>query len=149
MHYVYFRSYAARLCYRHRRLSCWPPRARQRWRKTKIPRKRRPARRRRSRRSEPGSGISASLRVAAATRRHACSGAAGGARGTAADDGDNVLPETRVVAPVERRRPRTPPPQVVTNQPPAPTQAEVVAKQNQVFDAARQTILAPARRHLL
>jgi outer membrane receptor protein involved in Fe transport len=58
--------------------------------------------------------------------------------------GDNVLPETRVVAPVERRRPRTPPPQLVTNQPPAPTQAEVVAKQNQVFDAARQTILAPA-----
>ncbi len=57
--------------------------------------------------------------------------------------GDNVLPETRVVAPVERRRPRTPPPQVVTNQPPAPTPAEVVAKQNQVFDAARQTILAP------
>jgi outer membrane receptor protein involved in Fe transport len=48
-----------------------------------------------------------------------------------------------VVAPVERRRPRTPPPQVVTNQPPGPTPAEVVAKQNQVFDAARQTILAP------
>jgi outer membrane receptor protein involved in Fe transport len=57
--------------------------------------------------------------------------------------GDNVLPETRVVAPVERRRPPTPPRQVATNQPPAPTQAEVVAKQNQVFDAARQTILAP------
>ena len=58
--------------------------------------------------------------------------------------GGNVLPETRVVAPVERRRPRTPPPrQVVTNQPPAPTQAQVVAQQTQVFDAARQTILAP------
>jgi len=58
--------------------------------------------------------------------------------------GGNVLPETRVVAPVERRRPRTPPPrQVVTNQPPAPTEAQVVAHQTQVFDAARQTILAP------
>jgi len=39
----------------------------------------------------------------------------------------------------ERRHPR----QVVTNPPPAPTQAEVVARQTQVFDAARQTILAP------
>ncbi len=58
--------------------------------------------------------------------------------------GGNVLPETRVVAPAERRQPRTPPPrQVVTNQPPAPTQAEVVGRQTQVFDAARQTILAP------
>jgi outer membrane receptor protein involved in Fe transport len=57
--------------------------------------------------------------------------------------GANVLPETRVVAPVERRQPRTRPPQVVANLPPAPTQAEVVAKQNQAFDAARQNILAP------
>jgi outer membrane receptor protein involved in Fe transport len=58
--------------------------------------------------------------------------------------GSNVLPETRVVAPAERRRPRTPPPrQVVTNQRPAPTEAQVVARQTQVFDAARQTILAP------
>src|SRR5882672_5840006 len=57
--------------------------------------------------------------------------------------GGNVLPETRVVAPVERRRPRTPPPRVVTNQPPAPTQAQVVAQQNQAFDTARQNILAP------
>jgi outer membrane receptor protein involved in Fe transport len=58
--------------------------------------------------------------------------------------GGNVLPETRVVAPAERRQPRTPPPrQVVTNQPPAPTQAQVVAQQTQVFDAARRTILAP------
>ncbi len=49
-----------------------------------------------------------------------------------------------MVAPAERRRPRTPPPrQVVTNQPPAPTEAQVVAQQTQVFDAARQTILAP------
>src|SRR5450631_2215839 len=58
--------------------------------------------------------------------------------------GGNVLPETRVVAPVERRQPRTRPPQVVANLPPAPTQTEVVAKQNQAFDAARQNILAPA-----
>jgi outer membrane receptor protein involved in Fe transport len=58
--------------------------------------------------------------------------------------GGNVLPETRVVAPTERRQPRTPPPrQVVTNQPPAPTEAQVVAQQTQVFDAARKTILAP------
>jgi outer membrane receptor protein involved in Fe transport len=70
----------------------------------------------------------------------------------------NVLPETRVVAPSERRRPRTPPSrQVVTRQPPAatrtqptvsapapaPTQAEVVNRQNQKFDSARQAILAP------
>ena len=70
--------------------------------------------------------------------------------------GGNVLPETRVVAPAERRRLRTPPPrQVVTRQPPAATrtqpsvstpaqtQAEVVNQQNQKFDAARQAILAP------
>jgi len=58
--------------------------------------------------------------------------------------GGNVLPETRVVAPVERRRPRSPPPtHVVANQPAAPTQAQVVATQNQKFDAARQTIFAP------
>ena len=57
--------------------------------------------------------------------------------------GGNVLPETRVVAPVERRQPRTRPPQVVANLPPAPTQAQVVAKQNQAFDAARQNIVTP------
>jgi outer membrane receptor protein involved in Fe transport len=60
--------------------------------------------------------------------------------------GGNVLPETRVVAPAQRPRPRTPPPrQVVTSQPPppTPTQAQVVNQQNQKFDAARQTILAP------
>jgi len=60
--------------------------------------------------------------------------------------GGNVLPETRVVAPAQRPRPRTPPPrQVVTRQPPmpTPTQAQVVNQQNQKFDAARQTILAP------
>jgi outer membrane receptor protein involved in Fe transport len=57
--------------------------------------------------------------------------------------GGNVLPETRVVAPVERRQPRTRPPQVVANLPPAPTQAQVVAKQNQAFDTARQNILTP------
>src|SRR5271169_1200776 len=47
--------------------------------------------------------------------------------------GVNVLPETRVVAPAERRQPRTRPPQVVANLPPAPTQAQVVAQQNQAF----------------
>lgn len=67
--------------------------------------------------------------------------------------GGNVLPETRVVAPAERR-PRTPPPrQVVRRQPSAPTQtqapseaatqAQVVAQQNQKFDAARQNIFPP------
>jgi outer membrane receptor protein involved in Fe transport len=61
--------------------------------------------------------------------------------------GGTVLPETHVVAPAERRRARTPPPrQVVTRQPPAPTpptQAQVVAQQNQAFNAARQSILTP------
>ena len=57
--------------------------------------------------------------------------------------GANVLPETRVVAPVERRQPRARPSQVADNLPPASTQAQVVAKQNQAFDAARQNILAP------
>src|SRR5713101_5089534 len=69
--------------------------------------------------------------------------------------GGNVLPETRVVAPAERRRPRTAPRQVVTRRAPAqtqvstqtpseaPTQAQVVNQQNQKFDAVRQTILAP------
>ncbi|MGY4233150.1 hypothetical protein ACVIIW_002097 [Bradyrhizobium sp. USDA 4449] len=55
------------------------------------------------------------------------------------------LPEVRVAAPVERRRaPKPPTPQVVVrSQPPAPTQAQVVTEQNQHFDAARQTIVAP------
>jgi outer membrane receptor protein involved in Fe transport len=66
------------------------------------------------------------------------------------------LPETRVVAPAERRRARTPTPrQVVSNRPAAqtqapaqapsqaPTQAQVVNQQNQKFDAARQAIVAP------
>jgi len=61
--------------------------------------------------------------------------------------GGNVLPETRVVAPAERPRPRTKPPRVVaTNRPPAPTpptQAQLVTQQNQKFDAARQTIFPP------
>ena len=57
--------------------------------------------------------------------------------------GANVLPETRVVAPVERRQPRPRSPQVVANLPPAPTQAQVVERQNQAFDTARQNLLAP------
>ena len=55
----------------------------------------------------------------------------------------NVLPETRVAAPAERRKPRSRPPQVTSNQPPAPTQAQVVATQNDKLDAARNAILAP------
>jgi outer membrane receptor protein involved in Fe transport len=57
--------------------------------------------------------------------------------------GGNVLPETRVAAPVQRQKPRNKPPQVVSNQPPAPTQAQMVATQNEKLDAARNTILAP------
>src|SRR6516165_8828385 len=57
----------------------------------------------------------------------------------------NVLPETRVVAPVERRQPRKPPTRVVTNQPPAPTQTQAqVAAQNDKLDAARKTIFTTA-----
>jgi hypothetical protein len=66
----------------------------------------------------------------------------------------NVLPETRVVAPAERPRRRAPPTRVVTPAPrrappatpkltPEQAQAAAVGKQNQTFDAARQTILAP------
>ena len=60
--------------------------------------------------------------------------------------GGHVLPETRVVAPVERARPRKPPtPQVVAAPPPPPqpTQAQVVTEQNQKLDAARQNNLLP------
>jgi len=59
--------------------------------------------------------------------------------------GSNVLPETRVVAPVVRRRPRKPPTRVVATRPPAPapTQAQIMTRQNQAFDASRQNILAP------
>jgi outer membrane receptor protein involved in Fe transport len=58
--------------------------------------------------------------------------------------GPNVLPTTRVVAPKERARPRVRPPQVATTQPPAPpTQQQVVAQQNEKFDAARQNIFPP------
>jgi hypothetical protein len=57
--------------------------------------------------------------------------------------GGNVLPETRVVAPVQRRQSRTPPSQVVSNEPPAPTPAQVVAQENQAFDTARRNIVAP------
>jgi len=57
--------------------------------------------------------------------------------------GGNVLPETRVAAPVQRSRPRAKPPQVVTNRPPAPTEAQVLAKQTETFDAARKILYAP------
>lgn len=71
-------------------------------------------------------------------------------------DQGTVLPATRVVAPAERPRRRTPQVRVATSRRPAarvapsasaPTQAEVqaqaVASQNQTFDAARQAIVAP------
>lgn len=64
----------------------------------------------------------------------------------AAQPGTTVLPETRVAAPIERRRPRTPPRQVVTNpSPPAarPTQAQIVTEQNQKLDAALQNSIFP------
>src|SRR4051794_26999926 len=64
----------------------------------------------------------------------------------AAQPGTTVLPETRVAAPIERRRPRTPPRQIVTNpSPPAarPTQAQVVTEQNQKLDAALQNSIFP------
>jgi hypothetical protein len=58
--------------------------------------------------------------------------------------GPNVLPELRVVAPKQRPRPRLRPPQVATNQPPAPpTQQQVVAQQNETFDSARKNIFPP------
>jgi outer membrane receptor protein involved in Fe transport len=58
--------------------------------------------------------------------------------------GTNVLPETRVVAPVERPKPRVRAPQVVSTPPqPQLTEAQVVAKQNESFDAARKNLLAP------
>jgi outer membrane receptor protein involved in Fe transport len=63
----------------------------------------------------------------------------------------NMLPETRVVAPSERPRRRAPQTTRVVATPrsvaPRPTltleQAQAVGRQNQTFDAARQTILAP------
>src|SRR5450755_877771 len=66
--------------------------------------------------------------------------------------GGNVLPETRVVAPVERRQPRTRPPQVVANLPPpaAPSQGQVeaaanrqVVQQTQNFDQRRDNVILP------
>ena len=54
--------------------------------------------------------------------------------------GDNVLPTTRVAAPVQKPKPRKPPTVVATNQPPAPTEQQVVAQQNEKFDAARKSI---------
>jgi hypothetical protein len=54
--------------------------------------------------------------------------------------GGNVLPTTRVAAPVQKPRPRKPPTVVATGQPPAPTEQQVVARRNEKFDAARRTI---------
>ena len=53
----------------------------------------------------------------------------------------NVLPTTRVAAPAQKPRPPKPPTTpVVTNPSPAPTEQQVVAQQNEKFDAARQNI---------
>jgi outer membrane receptor protein involved in Fe transport len=76
-----------------------------------------------------------------------------------ATGGGHVLPETRVVAPVERRRPRTPPPtQVVRTQPAAaaptapaaPTAEQVqaaanrqVVQQTQNFNERRDNVILP------
>jgi hypothetical protein len=73
----------------------------------------------------------------------------------AAPPGTNVLPETRVAAPVERRQPRTPPPrQVVRNPPsgapavPSAEQAQAAAnrqvvQQTQNFDQRRDNVILP------
>ena len=64
--------------------------------------------------------------------------------------GGTVLPETRVAAPVQRRKPPTAPPQVVSTQPPAPTQAQVEAQANREtvqrtenLDQRRDNVLLP------
>jgi len=73
----------------------------------------------------------------------------------AAPPGTNVLPETRVAAPVERRRPRAPPPrQIVRNPPstapaaPSAEQAQTAAnrqvvQQTQNFDQRRDNVILP------
>ena len=58
--------------------------------------------------------------------------------------GVHVLPETRVVSHTERPRPRVRQQPVVVSPPqPQPTEAQVVAQQNNSFDASRRTLLAP------
>jgi outer membrane receptor protein involved in Fe transport len=61
----------------------------------------------------------------------------------AAQAGENVLPTTRVSAPVQRPRPRRPQAAVATGQPPAPTQQQATAQQNDRFDSARRNIFPP------
>jgi outer membrane receptor protein involved in Fe transport len=61
----------------------------------------------------------------------------------AASDGANVLPETRIVAPVRRARPPARPQPVVAAQPSPPSAAQVVSQQNDSFDTARKNLLAP------
>jgi outer membrane receptor protein involved in Fe transport len=53
---------------------------------------------------------------------------------------ENVLPTTRVAAPVRKPRPRKPATQIVSNQPPAPTEQQAVTQRNEKFDAARRNI---------
>jgi outer membrane receptor protein involved in Fe transport len=55
--------------------------------------------------------------------------------------GENVLPTTRVAQPAQKPKPKKPPTQVVSNQPPpTPTQEQVVAQANEKFDSARKNI---------
>ena len=54
-----------------------------------------------------------------------------------------MLPETRVVSRTERRRPPVRQQPIVVSPPPQPTEAQVVTQQNESFDAARRTMLAP------
>jgi len=60
-----------------------------------------------------------------------------------ASDGANILPETRVIAPVRRARPAARPQPVVATQSSPPSAAQVVNQQNEAFDAARKSLLAP------
>ncbi len=57
--------------------------------------------------------------------------------------GVQVLPETRVVSHTERPRLRVRQQPIVSAPQPQPTEAQVVARQNDSFDAARRTLLAP------
>ena len=61
----------------------------------------------------------------------------------AAQAGENVLPTTRVSAPVQRPRPRRPQTAVATGQPPAQTRQQVTAQQNDRLDSARRNIFPP------
>jgi outer membrane receptor protein involved in Fe transport len=65
------------------------------------------------------------------------------ARRPPAGRGANVLPETRIVAPIRRPRPpaRTQP--ILATQPPPPAAAQLAVQQNEAFETARKNLLAP------